>query len=372
MQVSAINVYSTKNEPAFTAKIIDSHSHFGKFMGKEYEIDNLDKFIKSEIPTHINGKKGSDTIEKMIVSNCDAIEGTLDELAGNKKILNIIRGREEYLPLAVCQPAKTNGDTSKIKQLFQENPGKFVGLKFHGTCLPLENEAKLTESYLPYMKFAQEKKIPCLFHCQGGQASGETIYKLAQQVPDVPVILGHAGSMTGEGRANREAALNAFKCSLKNKDANIYLDLSWVGWQDNGFPAKKHNDVKEILEIAKEHKATNKILFGTDAPLGCFGEWESPHFSNKTCYSDTVSAFKEQINEVFGKKGKSIANEIFYENANKLYVKNNKFGWLNNKQTKYAVAAIGAIGVAFTGIKTIKHFTMNEKDKFQQKIKSHK
>jgi len=50
------------------------------------------------------------------------------------------------------------------------------------------------------------------------------------------------------------------------------------------------------------------------------------------------------------------------------YVKNNKFGWLNNKQTKYAAAAIGAIGVAFAGIKTIKHFTMNEKDKFQQNV----
>ena len=291
MQVSAIKGYSKCN-PTFEAKIIDSHAHFGKFTGQEYEIDKLDKFVKSEIPTHIHGKKGADTIEKMIVSSCDAIEGSLDELAGNKKLLNIIRGRKEYLPLAVCQPARTGGNVSNIRTLFQENPNSFVGLKFHGTCLPLENEAAFTESYLPYLKLAQEKKIPCLFHCQGGQASADKIYGLAKQVPDVPVILGHSGSMAGEGRANRDAALRVFKDSLVNKTANLYLDLSWVGWEKD-FPAKNHPEVKEILELAKEHKATNRILFGSDAPLGCFGEWESPHFSNKGCYSDTVSNFKE-------------------------------------------------------------------------------
>lgn len=369
MQVPAVRGYSAVS-PSFEAKIIDSHAHLGRFMEKDYGLDALDKFVKSNVETSINGVLGSDTIEKMIVSNMDAIEGTMNEIDGNKKILNMIGNRKEYLPMAVCQPAKTGGDVSAIEKLLAENPNKFVGLKFHPTCLPLANDAEYAKAYLPYMELAKKHNLPCLFHCQGGQASADRIYELAQKVPDVPVILGHSGSLAGEGRPNRDAALRVFKDSLDTKKANILLDLSWVGWGADDFPAKKHPEVKEILEIAKDKKATNKILFGTDAPLGCFGTWESPHFSNKVSYSNTVSYFKEQIHDVFGKEGETVANKIFYENANNMFVKNQRNNKIfNNKHLKHAAMAIGVMVLGLGALAAITSRNKSDVDKFKHKIK---
>ena len=298
MQVSAVRPVVSATKPAFTAKIIDSHTHLGHIFGRDYGIDALDKFVKTNIPTEINGKKDFDTIERVIVSNGDAVGGTLNELQGNEKMLNMIRGRKEYLPLAVCQPAKTGGDISQIEQLFQKHPNEFVGLKFHPTVLPVANEAEYVKSYTPYMEFANKHKLPCLFHCQGGQAGAEKIMELAKKVPEVPVILAHAGSLDAEGYANRDAALRVFEESLTKKNANIYLDMSWVGWGNDGLPQRHNEDVSRILKLAKEKNGTHKLLFATDAPLGCFGEQEISHCGNKASYSKAVSYLKEQINQV--------------------------------------------------------------------------
>lgn len=340
MKIGVIS--STKNSVnplSFQAKIIDAHAHLGKIWDKNYGIDSLDKFIKEPISVHVNNVTTKDTIEKMIVSSGSAVTGELDELVGNKQLLGIIRGRKEYLPIAVCQPAKTAGNISNIKKLFEAHP-EFSGLKFHPTFMPIQGDVNFTNAYLPYMEFAKSKNLPCLFHCQGGDADAYKIYELAKKTPKVPVILGHSGSTAGEGIINRTHAIEVFEKALTKKDANIYLDLSWVDWTDQGFPQKNQPDVKRILNIAKENNGINKILFGTDAPLGCFGEWESPHFNNKTCYSDAVSYFKQSISDVFGKDAEKVSNKIFYENANNIFKPSSKPSIAKN-------AIIAFAGVAF-------------------------
>lgn len=309
--------------PAFKAKIIDGHAHLGKWGDKYYGVEMLDKFIKEPININVDGVKSQDTLEKMIVSSAFAITDngrTADELTGNEQMLKMIEGKKEYVPIAVCQPNKTGGDISKLEELFNKYPEKFKGLKFHPTALPMENENDFMKAYEPYMKFAQKKKLPCFFHCQGGQASAWNIYDLAQKTPEVPVILGHSGSIANGENINRENAIKVFEDALKTKKANIYMDLSWVDWSEQGFPSKEQPNIKRILTVAKENNGLNKVMFGTDAPLGCFGEWESPHFNNKTCYSDTVNFIKKTVSNMFGRESKKVNNKIFYENASQLYL----------------------------------------------------
>ncbi len=349
MRISAVN--STYNAaPAFQAKIIDGHAHLGEWGNNYYGIDKLDKFVKSPIDVNVNGVKTQDTIEKMVISSAFVINNhgnNADELTGNEAMLKMIKGRKEYIPIAVCQPNKTGGNTSKIEELFNKHPKVFKGLKFHPTALPLDNDADLLKAYEPYIKFAEKKKLPCFFHCQGGQADAWRIYEIAQKAPDVPVILGHAGSIANNETANRENAIKVFEDALKTKKANIYVDLSWVDWNNDGFPSKNQPDVKRILKIASDNKGLDKVVFGTDAPLGCFGEWESPDFNNKTCYSDTVSNLKKTIAEMFGKDAKKVTQKVFYDNANKLYSNP-----LQRNLKKYGLAAAGLVVAAgiVTGI----------------------
>ena len=358
MRISTVNSVSNV-VPSFQAKIIDGHAHLGAWGNNNYGLDKLDIFVKSPIDVNVNGVKSRDTITKMIVSSAYVLNNhgnSADEISGNEQMLKMIEGRKEYIPLAVCQPNKTNGDTSKIEELFNKKPKVFKGLKFHATALPLANDNDFMKAYEPYINFAQKRKLPCFFHCQGGQADAWKIYELAQKAPKLPIILGHSGAIDQEGRINRENAIKVFEDALKTKKANIYMDLSWVDWTEQGFPSKKQPDIKRILKIAHDNKGLNKVIFGTDAPLGCFGEWESPHFDNRTCYSNTVSNLKKTISDMFGKDAGKVNHKIFYSNAENLYSNP-----LKNHIKKFGLAASGL--VVATGIKLSSLLIYAEKKK---------
>ena len=98
-----MNVTRSKNI-SFKGKIIDAHTHVGKWGQALYSQNDLDIFIKSSLD-------GGDVIEKMIVSNlsCIETEGILDEMQGNKQLLEIAKNNPKIAPLAVCQPNITNG-----------------------------------------------------------------------------------------------------------------------------------------------------------------------------------------------------------------------------------------------------------------------
>ena len=72
------------------------------------------------------------------------------------------------------------------------------------------------------------------------------------------------------GDKAHEAGIKTLIDSIENGDAKLYADLAWVDW-DN--PAKPHivEVVDKLLHSSKGDK-TERLLFGTDAPLGVFGE----------------------------------------------------------------------------------------------------
>lgn len=318
------------NNINFNRKIIDSHVHIGHWQdngGKIYDTTpDLDLFVKSPL-------ENGDTIEKVIVSNLDCmvhkktsngkIEFKADEIEGNKKILNLASKNNKLAPLAVCQPGY--GSVDNIKKLINENPDKFCGLKFHPEQL---NIAADSEVFYPYMDFAKEKKLPCLFHSgntfdviyEGGGigkatqvSKPEQIYNLAKKYKDVPVIMAHWG---GDGEKNIDKTTDCIITSIKNKDALLYGDISWV---DCNNPEKPN--IKRIIEKLKKEKGLDRILFGTDAPLGRFGKNGENGIPPQKAYTDTINDIKSMIQREFPEEAESIIDKIFHDNADNLFFK---------------------------------------------------
>lgn len=342
------------NNISFNGKIIDMHTHIGhwdnnKYFGKEA----LDTFTQTPIAVNINGIKSEDTIEKMIISSLDSIgtngaSGRSNEIEGLNQVLNLTKNNEKYSVMAVCQPNLTNGDASALREALNNNSTNIVGLKFHPRKL-LEGQIQDNPAwYDDYFKLAQEKNLPCLFHCDEGISGANKIYNLVKgKYSQIPVILGHCGA---GGDANFNEALNVLKSSIDNNDAKIYADISWLDWK-NDLPDGNHLKVKQLITELKERNALDRILFGTDAPLGCFGENPVGEITPKTAYEKTVSGLKTMIKRSFGEEADDIIEKIFYKNSKELFYKNNSnITGTNKTKNKFitiviaSAIALGAIG----------------------------
>ena len=322
MKLNSINSYYYIN---FKAKIIDSHGHVGSWKENDKLIDytkDIDVFIKNTLD---NG----DTVEKILVSNLDCMaknekgDFLLDELNGNKNLLNLVNKNEKLAAMATCQPGY--GNVNNIKKLIEENPKKFIGLKFHPEQL---NLAANNKAYEPYMEFAAKEKLPCLFHSGSSNVSNpDHIYELAKKYPDVKVIMAHWGAEQG---GNYDKVTEIIIESVKTKNSQIYADISWVDCNDSTKPT-----LKKIIKHLKKENALDRILFGSDAPLGRFGGNGENGVSPQKAYSNLIDDIKNMIKREFpDNESEEIIDKIFYKNSKNLFfekeippetvVKNNK------------------------------------------------
>ena len=204
-----------------------------------------------------------------------------------------------------------------------ENPNKFYGFKFHPEQL---NIPVSDNSYLEYLKLASEKNLPCLFHSARnfdinypgggvGKASNLSspalIYDLARKYKDVPVVMAHWG---GDGDVNIDFTTKCIMDSIKRKDANLYADISWVDCNDPQKP-----NLKKIITQLKEENALDRILFGTDAPLGRFSVQGENGIPPKQAYEENIINIKNMIKKEFPKDADDIIDKIFYQNAKNLF-----------------------------------------------------
>lgn len=319
MQISN-SLANTYNKPNFNGKIIDSHVHCGKWTNDLFSTNDVLDFFSKKL------NRGKDTVDRVIISNLDCIingknnSPYMDELSGNLKLLKKCLNNDKLLPFVVCQPG--HGAAENIEILLKEYPNLIKGLKFHPACLNLPaNDVK----YIPYMKLAEKYNKPCLFHSEvitdsnnnfvrTGVSDPEYIYETARQFPNVAVILGHMG--LGGPKAH-EAGIETLINSINRGDAKLYADLAWVDW-DN--PAKPHivEVVDKLLHSSKGDK-TERLLFGTDAPLGVFGE---KALKQKNAYENNINNIKQAIRDHFGDEANKLISRIFYRNSKKLFGQN--------------------------------------------------
>ncbi len=310
------NIQKNYSVPNFKGKIIDSHVHCGQW--------NFDKFPCNEVLKIFNKKfnGGRDYVDRIIISNLDCIKNgrnnkpLKDEINGNLSLIKSAIKNKKIVPFLVCQPGF--GAAENIELLLIKYLDVIGGLKFHPACL---NLAANDIRYLPYMTLAAKYNKPCLFHCEvltdkngkllrNGVSDPEFIYETARRFPNVPVILGHMGA--GGGKAH-EAAIKTLIKSIDNADAKLYADISWV---DCDTSVKPHIvDVIKRLQYSSKGDMTERLLFGTDAPLGVFGE---KAMKQDGAYNRNIINIKKAIKENFGDDANKLISRIFYRNSKKL------------------------------------------------------
>lgn len=274
-------------------KIIDAHTHIGSWSceGSYFTKESLMGIIDSN------------NVDFFCVSNLDCIDIDIskqgrrpffDEKEGNLKLIEQFKDEPKAKLLLVCEPKY--GNPQNIKEILDKYPGKISGLKFHPEwhTIPCNDSA-----YDAYMQIANEYDLPVLVHSghiESSYSSPVLIYDLAKRFPSVPVILGHLS--TG-GLSSKKEAVKIIKKSIENKNAILYTDISWC-------------DKQSIISlISKLSYGINRIMFGTDAPLG--------NYINPDEYGAFVSSVKSTIEENFPDRAQSIIERVFYLNAKELF-----------------------------------------------------
>ena len=318
----------------FRSKIIDAHAHIGFHDNQLLTKKDLDVFIKSKLPNN-------DNVEKIFVSDIDVLHGTKTEYQGNKDTLCLLGKDYHYELFASCNPKK--GNVEEIKKLFEENMdkkgkntrSKFIGLKFHPE---IQNLSPLDSRYEPYLQFADEIKIPCLFHTQvnldekgrlteniNKLSDPQIIYETAKKHKSTPFVMAHLGAGWNEAH---DKTINVLISSIINGDADLYADISWVdiGLEGEYRPQKEHiiKAIKALKGIDRKNweygDQSFRLIFGTDAPLGRFKPDERPYA--RLNYTNFIEDIKNAIksDKILKKDAEKIINDLFYNNAKKLFL----------------------------------------------------
>ena len=321
MRLNSVQETGTLQNINFRGKIIDAHVHCGQW--------NFDSFPCQDVVQFFSKKfnNGKDYVDKVIISNLDCIKNDKDcrplkdEMSGNLLLIKEAQKEQKLIPFVVCQPG--HGSAENIEILLKKYSKLIKGLKFHPTCL---NLAANDIQYLPYMKLAEKYNKPCLFHSEvlsdaagnilrTGVSDPDYIYETAAKFPNIPVILGHMG--LGGDKAH-EIGISTLLKSIDKNDAKLYADISWVDWNN---PEKPHIiDVIDKLLHSSNGDMTERLLFGTDAPLGEFGEQA---LKQQGAYDANIINIKTAIKKNFGKDANKLISRIFYRNCKKLLEKQN-------------------------------------------------
>ena len=300
----------------FGRKIFDVHTHVGPFNEYYYTPEDLDRFIRSDLSS-------DDEIDGIFVSSmsCMGANSPKDEYKGNLDSIEAADYNNKIFPLATCKV--NGGDLSYIKKLFNDYPYSFFGLKFHPDADNLNAD---NAEYLPYLKFAEENRLPCLFHSsinwQDGHfvdenfryADPRKIYEAAKNIPNTPVIMAHMGS---GGAPVHDIAVDCLVESIENGDANLYADISWVDCSTT----EKPNIIKAIKRLKSTSKGdkTDRLLFGSDLPIGEYSTGKDG-MSGTQYYSKTIADIQDAIREAFPDEAEELIDKIFYKNAKKIFL----------------------------------------------------
>jgi uncharacterized protein len=174
---------------------------------------------------------------------------SVDMQGGNDEVLAAIRfAPDRFLGYICLVPHRPLDECRREVQRLMDASENFIGLKFH----PLWNDYPVDgDRYKPLWDLAAERCPLILIHSwnddqTGGPNPAGRIAKLAEQYPEVTVILGHGGG-------TRAGQLEAAACCRRLP--NLYMDI--CGGEFGNY----------WLERLMEHAPADKVLFGTDVPF---------------------------------------------------------------------------------------------------------
>lgn len=389
---------------AFKGSIIDSYATTGgfrKYAGfqpvQNFNKSHLDTFTHSPLNVKVNGVSQQDNVVKMLVSSFDinakllfkkgveykirkneiaeqekktnkivpltqedyaslCLDRNKAEIEANKALLEFCKqDSERYFPIAQCFASDVE-NAKNINNLMRKSEIKFVGLRFDPEVLSKKADGN---AYGPYFRLARRYKLPVIFHSELNpdkinanrihehHSNPMFIYQAAKEYPDLPVVIGHMAAGNEQAHVH---AMDVLLQSIDKKDARLYVDISWVDWANNGISSSNKPTLVKLIKELQKRNALDRILFGTDAPLGCFGESPAGGLSPKQAYEKVVGDIKTAIKQNFGKDADEIIDKIFFKNADDLFFKKSWTIIPRPDELKHmSVAKVSAICVGVLG-----------------------
>jgi uncharacterized protein len=215
---------------------IDAHAHIGRWESTEFT------------PEQLIGLMEPHKIDIAVISNLEGIgRETAQAPANNRTRTAVTKHPDRFRGLVWVNPWTGTDGLDDTKTCLDLNR-QFVGLKFH----PFHNAFLFDSAEVrPFLSVAKEYGVPVAVHTAFDQFSHpKHVIEVAGEsdFASVNFILYHAGLSPPDAQAGIEVLRQA--ASLPN----IYIDISWLDLER----------LKHALEIVP----VERILFGTDLPLG--------------------------------------------------------------------------------------------------------
>jgi predicted TIM-barrel fold metal-dependent hydrolase len=218
--------------------VVDDHTHLGPRVNPSMSVAGTD-FSVDEMVDDMDAA-GVDVVVGFPRSNPQTDYSTFNELSYQRKY------PDRIVAFARIQPLRRDTARDSIKRFAGEG---VRGLKFHPLIDGGQNAVNDRQMMFPLMEEAANQKLVVLIHSGTlWNCEPSLIGDLAENFPDVPVIIGHSGLWEGH-----QAAIATAK-----RVKNIYLDLSEL--------APPGNCGLVVHEVGAE-----RALYGSDHPANPFG-----------------------------------------------------------------------------------------------------
>ena len=221
---------------------IDVHAHYGQCEGARPAQTNA---FMSGGPDVIVARARAANVCLTMVSPLAAImpTGASDPEAANLQTAVVVAENPQLLQWVVIDPTKPRTYDQADELL--STPG-CVGIKLH----PPAHQYHIKEHGRQVFEFAAARKAIVQMHTGSSGCLPADLVALANDFPDVKLILSHLG---GSDDNNRTLQVLAIQDSRR---ANVYTDTS-----------SKWSITPGLIEWAVARIGAERILFGTDAPL---------------------------------------------------------------------------------------------------------
>ncbi len=359
MKIQSVQFYN----PSFTSsrRKFDVQGHIGS------TYDGLWKRDAHYTPQNIIDTVETNNVQKVLVSTLSGLnpQGSnffKSEQNAAEEVINLTsNGKVTLYPLLSCQPGISQ-NTDTVKKLIENN--KFYGLKFHPTMTDKSVKDNF-QIYSDYMTLAEQKGLPCVFHSiTDGKSDPHQIIKLAEEHPILPVVLYHVDLMSTPEQMSK--TIDEISSSVSSGKSNLFVDISWLTDFD-GKGEQSKNTIRQLLEKL----GMDRILFGSDAPIGEMGDKEK--------YRQFTDFVENTVKDFY--KGKpedaeKALDKIFYDNAEEVFVNKKWFSGSFGRAKKLSgktigLIAAGVIVAAAVAAKIISNHGKKDIDNRPSNIKRH-
>lgn len=224
---------------------IDVHGHYGHYTQSGTPLLKA-RFMSGE-PAVVVARARMSGILHTVVSPLRALlpRGHADAVAGNEEARRAVQETAGLLQWVVLHPGQP-ATVGQVREMLRQPT--CVGIKIH----PEEHGYPITERGRAIFELAAEMRAVILTHSGEPNSLPMDFVPLANEFPEVTLILAHLGN-SGAAGTSPELQVRAIQAA---RHGNMYTDTS-----------SSQSLLPGLIEWAVGEIGAERVLFGTDTPL---------------------------------------------------------------------------------------------------------